>query len=122
MTTTEIPFAANDPVPYWPVDHHIPGVRHRAEWAIELPNKQWWRKPSLRAIDPNGTDPSVFHSRRPASDELLDVIEQAVTVYGVRRRDYRPRLMVRAVVIGSAGVTTGPWQPSSTLAAAKAVR
>ena len=84
-----------------------------AEWAIQLPNGIWWRKLSTRVADPNGTDPTVFHDRPHAEDEMVDVIGQAVTDFGATEQHYQPRLMVRSLVLAASGtVTRGAWRPA----------
>ncbi|MGY5210017.1 hypothetical protein [Nocardia gipuzkoensis] len=115
MTITQTPTAAADPVPYWPTDPRSESAVQRFEWAIQLPNKQWWRKLSQRLSAPAGTEPSIFHSRARAEEELYDVIGMARTVFGVRTSDYQPRLMVRTMQISPSGATFGPWLPASAL-------
>ncbi|MEU4841750.1 hypothetical protein [Nocardia testacea] len=116
MTSTETPNTAAAPTPALPIQPQpLTGVQQRAEWAIELPDGKWWRKLSLRLIDPDGTGPSVFHIKGRAADELVDVIGQVTDDYGVIEGEYRPRLMVRNIQISATGVTTGPWRPASSL-------
>lgn len=102
-------------------------VEQRAEWAIALPRSSeektiwWYRTLSLRLSDPDGTGPSVFHSRPRAEDELVDVIGLARTWMGVRK-DFLPTLMVRNVQITAAGVAVGEWQTAPAPSKTKAVR
>lgn len=94
-------------------------VEQRSEFAIQLPNKTWWRKLSLRRMDPDGASPSIFHNRAVAEDELFDLIGQAREVYGIGR-SYAPRLMFRNVQISTNGVMAGSWRPVTALAKASA--
>ncbi|MFE3195938.1 hypothetical protein ACFXHA_43550 [Nocardia sp. NPDC059240] len=94
-----------------------------AEWAIKLPRGTWWRKLSTRVADPNGTTPTVFHDRGRAEDELFDLTCQAVSQFGVRRRDYQPTLMVRSVATTSDGIlTVGQWRTAAPLPATSTAR
>ncbi|MGW4774214.1 hypothetical protein ACWEO2_40000 [Nocardia sp. NPDC004278] len=88
----------------------------REEFAILLPRGRWWRKLSLRLAEPEGRGPSIFRDRQSAENEMFDVTAMARGVFGVRRRDYRLRLMVRNVRISDTGTTTSPWRPANVLA------
>ncbi|WP_433734911.1 hypothetical protein ACQP0C_41675 (plasmid) [Nocardia sp. CA-129566] len=95
----------------------------REEFAILLPRGRWWRKLSLRLAEPEGRGPSIFRDRQSAENEMFDVSAMARGVFGVRRRDYRLRLMVRNVRISDTGATTtSPWRPADVLADTTAVR
>lgn len=116
-------------MPFWPAPDPAAAVpadkapKLLAEWAIKLPRGTWWRKLSTRVADPNGTTPTVFHSRGRAEDELFDLTCQAVSQFGVRRRDYQPTLMVRSVVTTSGGTrTVGEWRTAAPLPATSTAR
>ncbi|WP_067475066.1 hypothetical protein [Nocardia amamiensis] len=115
MTITQTRTAPTNPATSQPTDPQPESDVQRFQYAIQLPNGQWWRKLSLRLSAPAGTEPSIFHNRARAEEELYDVIGMARTVFGVRTSDYQPRLMVRTLQISPRGATFGPWLPVSAL-------
>ncbi|MFB7837804.1 hypothetical protein ACWIGW_44150 [Nocardia brasiliensis] len=95
----------------------------REEFAILLPRGRWWRSLSLRLADPDGRGPSIFHSRQSAENEMVDVTGIARTVFGVRRRDYRLRLMIRTVRVDDSGTAiASPWRAANLIADITAAR
>ncbi|WP_282785710.1 hypothetical protein [Nocardia sp. CC201C] len=84
-----------------------------AQWAIRLPSGAWWRDETDRAADPEGTDPTVYPSRTAAEAARAALVKIVCGPYGAHRRNYRPRILRRAVSAPAAGHTPAAlsaWQ------------
>jgi hypothetical protein len=82
----------------------------RAEFALRgpLPRGRWYRKLAAVLCDPQGTEPTVFHSAPAALAEWADAIALAEIWLCVE--DPHLELWVRQVTVGHTLTTVGPWR------------